>query len=120
MINFRIEGRSSNRSSVLNLCMQFLADMGPGSWQQGTGVRERSSGRSYFAVNPNAVWKSLLEPTVKDTFSFPRARKYAANIWGDVLMQNTNFKKDGRWHRTLSTFVEDVLPLQQQTISKEK
>ncbi|MFL2978650.1 MAG: hypothetical protein ACJZ59_06310 [Candidatus Thalassarchaeaceae archaeon] len=59
-------------------------------------------------MNPNAVWKSLLEPTLNDTFQLPKGKKgTAANIWGDVLIKNDQLqekmKKDGieSWLRML-------------------
>ena len=94
---------------MLDLCLPFLAEMGQGSWQQGTGVKPNEViVEVTCAVNPNAVWKSLLEPTLNDTFQLPKGKKgTAANIWGDVLIQNDQLqekmKKDGieSWLRML-------------------
>jgi len=90
--------------SVLDLCMPFLADLGAGSWQQGTGVKENEViVEVTCAVNPNAVWKNLLAPTFNDVFQLPKGKNgTAANIWGDVLMDNSQLQdkmeKDGIGH----------------------
>ena len=45
-----------------------------------------------MAVDPARVWKALLEPTLDEIFDMPKGGKgTAANIWGDVFIQNRPF-----------------------------
>lgn len=95
--------------SILDLCLPFAGDMGEGTWQTGTGIRmDEVIVEVTCAVNPAAVWKHLLDCTADQTFTTVKGNKgTAANVWGDVLMQNEQlhdrFKKDGldHWLRLL-------------------
>ena len=95
--------------SILDLCLPFAGDMGEGTWQTGTGIRmDEVIVEVTCAVNPAAVWKHLLDCTAGQTFTTVKGNKgTAANVWGDVLMQNEQlhdrFKKDGldHWLRLL-------------------
>jgi len=95
--------------SILDLCLPFMADLGQGTWQDGTGIRQDEViVEVTCAVNPNIVWKNLIEITTHETFQLPRGKLgTAANIWGDVLMENDKlherFHKDGldHWLRLL-------------------
>ena len=54
-----------------------------------------------MAVDPARVWKALLEPTLDEVFDMPKGGKgTAANIWGDVFIQNDalhdRMRKDGQ------------------------
>ena len=88
--------------SISDLCLPFLADLGPDSWQTGTGVNEDEIiVEVTLAVNPAVVWKNLLEPTTDEIFDLPKGKKgTAANIWGDIFINNTalhdRMSKDGQ------------------------
>lgn len=90
--------------SILDLTLPFLADLGSGSWQTGTGLRENEIIMEVtLAVNPSRVWKNLLEPTTDEIFQLPKGKEgTAANVWGDVLMANEQLhqrmEKDGLGH----------------------
>ena len=56
-----------------------------------------------MAVNPARVWRSYLEPTIKEVFDMPKGDKgTAAQLWGDVFMTNEvlhdKMRKDGNEH----------------------
>ena len=85
---------------VLDLCLPFLAEMGQGSWQQGTESSPTKSLLKLLVQSTLTLYgRVLLEPTLNDTFQLPKGKGTAANIWGDVLIQNDQLqekmKKDG-------------------------
>ena len=90
--------------SIQDLCLPFLADLGKDSWQTGTGLRESEViVEVTMAVNPAIVWKSLLDPTTKETFDLPKGHKgTAANLWGDIFINNealhSKMERDGLSH----------------------
>jgi len=90
--------------SILDLCLPFLADLGPDSWQTGTGLNEDEIiVEVTMAINPAMVWKNLLEPTTDEVFDLPKGKKgTAANVWGDLFMFNNalheKMEKDGEDH----------------------
>ena len=90
--------------SIQDLCLPFLADLGKDSWQTGTGLRESEViVEVTMAVNPAIVWKSLLDPTTKETFDLPKGHKgTSANLWGDIFINNealhSKMERDGLSH----------------------
>ena len=72
------------------------------SWQTGTGLNtDEIIVEVTMAVDPTRVWKSMLEPTLDEVFDMPKGGKEtAANIWGDVFIQNEalheRMRKDGK------------------------
>lgn len=75
---------------------------GEDSWQTGTGLNtDEIIVEVTMAVDPTRVWKSMLEPTLDEVFDMPKGGKgTAANIWGDVFIQNEalheRMRKDGK------------------------
>ena len=88
--------------SISDICLPFLADMGEDTWQTGTGLNtDEIIVEVTMAVDPARVWKSMLEPTLDEVFDMPKGGKgTAANIWGDVFIQNEalhdRMRKDGQ------------------------
>ena len=88
--------------SISDVCLPFLADLGEDSWQTGTGLNtDEIIVEVTMAVDPARVWKALLEPTLDEIFDMPKGGKgTAANIWGDVFIQNEalhdKMRKDGQ------------------------